>query len=62
LALIVNVCPCHVMYSFVRLKAPLDIILFTPTHILLTDERPFLGILKNKEFELFLQHCYKVGK
>lgn len=52
LALIVNVCSCYVMYSCVGLKTPLDTILFTPTHIFLTDEWPFLEILK--ESELFL--------
>lgn len=32
LALFVDVCPCYITYSFVRLKKSLDIILFTPTH------------------------------
>ena len=50
------------MYSFVRLKTPLDIILFTPTHIFLRDEWPFLVVLTSKESELFLQHYPKLEK
>lgn len=51
--LIVNVCSYHVMYSFVRLKTPLDIILFTPTHIFPRDEQLFLEMLKSTESEWF---------
>lgn len=58
--MIVNVCSKYVMYSFVRLKTPLDISLFTPTHIFLRDEWPFLGTLKRKESELFSQQYYIV--
>lgn len=59
LAVFVDVCPYYIMYSFVRLKKILGIILFTPTHTFLRDEQPFLGILTSKESELFLWHDYK---